>query len=77
MVIDNFNVFCTGQAPAKTQSVLLIDSDAELTIAVSFQGFQLIARRYAEISQPAISSCLSLRLAMASIFSRDNHISSS
>jgi len=43
MVIDNFNVMRTILTPAETETPLLIDSNAELALAVSAQGLEPVA----------------------------------
>ena len=51
MVIDDFNVGRTARGPSETDSKLLIDSDAELTLPVALQGLEAVAGRDPEVFQ--------------------------
>ena len=49
MVIDYFHTVCMVSAPDKTDSPLVVDSDAVLSLPVSSQGFQAVRGRNPEI----------------------------
>jgi hypothetical protein len=49
MVVHNLNVVRIPGAPAKTDSPLLVDTDAVLTLSNSLELFQTIPRWYAEV----------------------------
>jgi len=51
MIINNYNISWTSIFPRKTDTVLLIYSNAEIPCPISFKGLQPIARRYPEIIQ--------------------------
>jgi len=46
VVIDNFNAGGMAVKPHKAHSPLGIDADAVLAFAVTFEGFELVARRH-------------------------------
>jgi len=49
MVVHNLYVVCIPGAPAKTDSPLLVDADAVLTLSIPLEFLQAIARRYPEV----------------------------
>jgi hypothetical protein len=51
MVINNFDIFRTGLGPAKANPELFVDSNAVLTLAVTVQRLQHVARRHLKIIQ--------------------------
>ena len=51
MVINNLYIFWSIRRPHKAHSKLIVNADAVLTGSISFQGFQAITRRHAEIVQ--------------------------
>ena len=51
MVINKFNVIGVVIPPAKTDAPLFVDSDAVLSLPISFQGFQAVSRRHTKIEQ--------------------------
>jgi hypothetical protein len=55
VIIDNFNFIWSIVGPAKTQSVLLVDSNTVLSLPISPQVLETIARRKAKILQPSCS----------------------
>src|SRR6202008_2419727 len=51
VVVDDFDTVGTSCCPDEADAPLPIDADAVLTCAVTFQGLQLVIRRYGEILQ--------------------------
>jgi hypothetical protein len=51
MVIDDFNVVCFPVSPNKTQTILIVDANAMLALAISGHGFQTVSRRRPKIFQ--------------------------
>ena len=51
MVVHDFDVFGSSRCPSKAEAELLIDSDAVLTLSVSFQRLEAVSWRNAEILQ--------------------------
>ncbi len=53
MVVNNRNVGWAGgpARPLKTNSLLVVDADAVLTLPVALQSFELVARQRPEISK--------------------------
>ena len=49
MVVDDLDVPSLIIAPDKTDALLVVDTNAELTLPVAAQRFQPIARRYSQI----------------------------
>ena len=44
MIINDFNIIGVTAFPCKTNAPLIIDTDAELPLSLTFKCFQLIAR---------------------------------
>lgn len=53
VVIDDFDLISTTIAPDEAQSVLIVDSQAMLSVAVSFESFKPIAGWYTQVIQSA------------------------
>src|SRR6266568_4413948 len=51
VIIRDFDVVRTVHFPDKTDTVLVVDSDAVLTFAFAFERLKSIPRRYAQINQ--------------------------
>jgi hypothetical protein len=51
VVVNDVDFFRAGHGPPKTDSILVVDSDAVLPLAIPSQGFQSIAPRDAELFQ--------------------------
>ena len=51
VVIDDLDVMRIAVVPAETDAPLVVDADAVLAIAVSFQCLQAVAGRYAQVVQ--------------------------
>ena len=49
MVVDDLYVFGTAVSPPEADTVLVVDADAVLSAAISFQGLEPVARRDAQI----------------------------
>ena len=49
MIVDDLYVFGTVVSPAEADAILVVDSDAVLSAAISFQGLEPVARRDAQI----------------------------
>jgi len=43
MVINDFNILCTGISPTKTDSPLIVDANAVLTGTIAFECFKMVA----------------------------------
>ena len=69
MIIRNFDFVCATLFPFKADAVLIVDTDAVLTAAVSFQGFQMVSRRHAKIVQIACGFYL-IKLAQSDFLER-------
>ena len=52
MVIHDLDILGAGGRPAKAQAKLVVDADAVLAGTAALQGFQAVARRYAQVVQP-------------------------
>lgn len=53
MIVHDLDIFSAGVRPTKTQTELIIDTDAMLPRAITFQGFQSISGRHPKIVQSA------------------------
>jgi hypothetical protein len=53
VVIHDFDIFGASVRPTETHPELIIDTDAMLSRAVAFQGFQSISWRHPQIVQSA------------------------
>lgn len=51
MIVNNLNLFRTEISPPKANSILVIDSNTVLTLAIAPQGLQTVARRRPQIRQ--------------------------
>jgi hypothetical protein len=51
MIVDNLHVVSVAFSPHKTDTPLVVDTDAMLPFAVSFQWMKSIAPRHAQIHQ--------------------------
>ena len=51
MVIDNFNIVRVTAVPAKTDTPLVVDTNAVLTLAIAFQSFETITWRRQKVLQ--------------------------
>lgn len=51
VIVDDLNIVGMTLAPHKTDTVLIVDSDAVLTSTVPSKRLQHIARRYRQIIQ--------------------------
>jgi hypothetical protein len=49
VVIDDFNIFCTRIRPAKTDTPLIIDTNAVLTGTITLECFKVITGRHPQI----------------------------
>jgi hypothetical protein len=49
MIVGDFDVPCCAVVPHKAEPPLIVDADAVLTLTISAQNFQTVARRRAEI----------------------------
>jgi hypothetical protein len=49
MVINDFNIFCTGFCPPEADSPLSVYTDAILSGSISLERFQAITGRYSQI----------------------------
>ena len=49
VVVDNLYIFGACRSPAKTDSELIVDSDAMLTLSLPLQGLKAVARRNTQI----------------------------
>ncbi len=56
MVINDLDMPSFTVSPNETNAPLFVDANTVLPLALSFQGFQPIARRYAQVTQSG--SCL-------------------
>jgi len=52
VVVSNLNIECVPVFPAKTNSILAIDPNCMLPLAIVFKGMQFISRRDFQIVQP-------------------------
>ena len=52
MIIHDLDILGAGGRPAKAQAKLVVDADAVLAGTAALQGFQTVARRYAQVVQP-------------------------
>lgn len=51
VIVYNFDVVRSVLVPYKAHAPLVVDADAALVFAVTFQGFQLVARRNSQAGQ--------------------------
>ncbi len=51
MVVNNLYIFRTFRSPHEANTPLLINANAVLPLAISFQGFKFIAWWYAQVFQ--------------------------
>lgn len=51
MVVADFNIAGAGICPAEADTVLIVDTDAPLTGAISTQRFKAICRWHAQVSK--------------------------
>jgi hypothetical protein len=49
MIVGDFDVPCCAVVPHKAEPPLIVDADTVLTLTISAQNFQTVARRRAEI----------------------------
>ncbi len=63
-MVHNLDIFSAGVRPTETHTELMIDTDAMLPRAITFQGFQSISGRHPKIAQsardlqlPQLTSC--------------------
>lgn len=52
MIVDDLDVRGTSGSPAKTDTVLIVDSDAVLTGAIPLEGFEAIPGRHTKVVEP-------------------------
>ena len=55
MVVDDLDIVCVSGSPAETDPPLLVDSDAVLAGATSFEFLEAVARRDPEVVEDARS----------------------
>ena len=51
MVIYDFNIECMTRIPPETYAILLVDSDAVLSLALSTQGLQSVSGRNPKVTK--------------------------
>ncbi len=69
MVVRDLYLVCSIILPNEANTILIIDSDTVLTLPVTCQSFQMIARWHTKIVQ--INRCLNLiELAKCNLFNR-------
>jgi hypothetical protein len=51
VIVDDFDVFDTGQGPAEADAPLVVDSDAELADTPALQRLQPVARRHSQVAE--------------------------
>ena len=56
MIVHDFNVVRVAFAPVKTDSPLVVDANAVLSLSSAFQGFEPVARRHGHL--PQFRSCV-------------------
>ena len=58
MIVDDFDVRSPFRCPDKTDSPLLVDADAVLSLPIILQRFKSVARRYLQV----VKNCRPIQL---------------
>ena len=51
MIVSNFNIEHLSISPNETNAILIVNTDAVLALAITFQGFKTIAWKDCKIAQ--------------------------
>jgi hypothetical protein len=51
VIVNNLNIKRIAIAPNETNAILIVDTNTVLTLPIPFQGFKVIPRKDAQITQ--------------------------